>query len=119
MPTFAFLMLDGSMPPQLVLVTCAFGPAIAILLSWLLLRISRKLLVPAVFIALLSGLSIIASAEFPRSHEVTLDDFGITYVIAIYTAATFPLLATLAFYIDARVRNRNGKTTTESNTTPS
>ena len=104
-------MLDGSMPPQLVLVSCAFCPAIAILLSWLLLRISRKLLVPAVFVAFIAGLFIIASADFPRAHEVTIEDFGLTYVIAVYTAATFPFLAILGFYIDAKIRSREVKAT--------
>ena len=110
MTTLAYLMMDGSVHPKYVLIVCVYCPSIAISLSWLLMRIKRWLVVPALFAALLSALFVFANSDLPRAHQITVEDYGLTYVVAIYTAAALPLVATIAFYLEARFRNSNAKT---------
>lgn len=98
----AYLMNDGPGISQDQLRLCVFIPSVVIALSWVLIRLKKLLVVPALIVAVLGALIVCMEALHPLTRGSMVEEFGTSYVVAIFLSAAFPFLAIVVFYLEAK-----------------
>ena len=119
MQTLAMLMLDGPGVPYLQLEISVYLPTAVVASSWFLIRWKRRLVIPALIIALLSAFVVLGQVLDSMARWAMLNDFGWSYVFAIYLSAAFPFLAIAVFYFDQKTRPNKASEPTAINPPPS
>ena len=100
----AYLMLDGPGIPQDQLRLCVFVPTAITALAWGMIRWKKWLAAPALLIAVLGAFFVSADALHSSTRVSMIEDFGVSYVVAIALAAGSPLFAIGALYLEAKKR---------------
>lgn len=102
MTPLAFLMLDGPGMPHDQLRVCVFIPAVAILVSWCLIKWKPGLVFIALIVAAIAAILVTVDWLHPATRYSMLEDFGTSYTVAIVLSAGFPFLAIASFYLNAK-----------------
>ena len=98
---FAYLIFDGPGDPAVQLQKCVFVSFAAVSTIWMLRR-KKQFVVLGSFGALLSAVVIAAEVLHPLTRLSMVEDFGMSYVIAIFVSAAFPFVTIAAIHLSQK-----------------
>lgn len=103
----AYLMLDGPGEPHVQLMLCVFLPVFAVLASWALLKLDKRLVWASVILAVLSATIVLSDVSHGLTRFAMIEEFGGWDVLAIFLAALFPFVAIAHFHATGQMKVPN------------
>lgn len=118
MHIIAMQTMDGPGFPYLQLQHSIYFPTATILISWLLIRWKRWLVIPAVMIAVILGDNVLSGVTHPITRGAMVEEFGWSYVFAIIISAAVPFFVIALLFLNEKRRSNRGAEPVPVNSPP-